>query len=157
MMIIITNMKILKDLINSKEIKTIREPLYFYRKHTTSVCSQFDYSADYLSKLCHQLKVSIPANKMDEYMPSHIKCRADLWRVLLSYSIKIYDWAETDFHSELKQDIKTYGYRLFFTERLLLKYTNPTIRFFIITIRKTKNLLKKGLNHIICSKSSRKS
>ncbi len=129
-----------------KEIKTIREPLYFYRKHATSVCSQFGYSAEYLSKLCHHLKESIPTKKMDEYMLSHIKCRADLWRVLLSYRIRIDDWAGTDFHRELKQDIKTYGYRLPISERLLLKYTNPIIRFFIITIRKAKNLLYKTLN-----------
>ncbi len=124
-----------------KKTKTLKESLYFYRQHNASICNQFLYNAEYLEKLCCHLKESIPAKKMDKYMHSYIKCRIDLWRTLLNNRIKIDDWAEKNFHKELKQDIEKYNYKLPTFDRLLLKYSNPAIRFLIITVRKARNLL----------------
>lgn len=126
-----------------KNIKTITESLYFYRQHNTSICSQFLYSAEYLEKFFYNLKNSIPSEKFNEYALAYIKCRVDLWRSILNNRVRVREWANTNFHNQLKQEIHDYGYKLSYFDKLLLYHTNPVFRFFVIATRKAKSFLSR--------------
>ena len=126
-----------------KKTKTSKESLYFYRQHNTSICSQFLYSAEYLEKFFYNLKNSIPSEKFNEYALAYIKSRVDLWRSILNNRVRVREWANTNFHNQLKQEIHDYGYKLNYFDKLLLYHTNPVFRFFVIATRKAKSFLSR--------------
>ena len=133
----IMNLRI--SLCTQKDIITTSDTLYLYRQHTSSVCSNFNYKAQYLESLYMHLKNSIPIDYYEEYEHSYIRSRVDLWRTLLNNRIRISEWANTQFHREIKQDIKKHKSQLEIFDHVLLYYTSPIIRYITITIRKALN------------------
>lgn len=132
-----------------KDIAIVEKPLYYYRQNTRGVCSSFQHTSTYEELLRKHMQASIPPKELKEYSYYYIWRRVWLWTTNFNQQTKCPDWANTEFHKILIQDIKHYNYPIKTTDWLLIKHTNPFIRFIIIANRKIATLLHKiiGKSH----------
>ena len=125
---------------SAKDIKTILNPLYFYRQHSESVCSNFQHTAEYEEIYRIHLLDSIPKNRINEFSHEYIQIRLFFWRVSGGNKLPKPKWSNTTFHTQLKSDIKKYSFKIEYFEKLLLYNTNVIMRALIIFCRKIHSI-----------------
>ena len=76
-----------------------------------------------------------------EYIEATIEYRVGIFKYFWAYKYHVEDMKNSSFYKELKTDIKNYGYKLSYIERILFYHTNPIIRFFTINTRKIINII----------------
>ena len=126
-----------------KDIAVIEKPLYFYRQNINGVCSSFQHTYIYENRLREYILTSIPKEEFRKYAHYYIWRRVWLWTTIFNQQIKCPDWANTEFHKTLIQEIKEFEYPIKKTDWLLIKHTNPYIRLIIIIYREFLVLLYK--------------
>ena len=127
---------------SAKDIKIILNPLYFYRQHSESVCSNFRHTAEYEELYRIHLLDSIPQYRIDEFSHEYISIRLFFWRVYGGNNLPSPKWSNTCFHTQLKSDIKKYNFKIGYFEKLLLYNTNVIARALIIFCRKIYSIYK---------------
>lgn len=128
---------------SNKRIKTIDKPLYFHRIHCESVFYNFKRNPEYEELFRKHIKKSIPQNRFKDFSHEYIESRIKLWREYGGNKFKRPEWANTQFHKQLKCDIVTYKFEIPFFEKLLLYHTGQPLRALIYFCRKTNSLFKK--------------
>ena len=124
----------------SRDVSVIIKPLYFYRQKSNGVCNNFTSTPDYEELLRKYILLSIPEEELNNHYKNYLHRRIWLWQNNFNKQIRRPSWANTKFHSTLIREIEQYRYNMKKSDWLLLKYTNPFIRFLIIYVRKTFNL-----------------
>ena len=134
---------------SNKGIKTIDKPQYFHRIHDESVFYNFKHNPEYEEVFRENLIKSIPQDCLAEYTNEYIGSRVQLWRQFGGNSLKTPEWAGTQFHKQLKKDVKTYGFYLPYFEKLLLFHTRQPLRAIIFINRKISSLFKRIISNLI--------
>lgn len=125
-----------------KEVAITDKPLYFYRQQNNGVCNNFTYTHQYEELLKKHVFKSIPHNEFDKYKNCYIYRRLWIWKIRYNKSYRKPDWSNTNLHKNLIDEIKKYGCTINTFDWLLLKYTNPIIRFAVIFIRRIISVFK---------------
>ena len=133
-----------------KDVKFINSHIYIYNQHEESCCSTFNFSEEYEEKLIELLFNSIPQNKQEEYKRLFIKRKLWAWERRYNNSHHRPKWGSSNFHIQLKSDVKREKLNIDFFSKALLIYTNPVLRFILIALRKVFSLFKKSnqTNHV---------
>ena len=134
---------------SKKGIKTFDEPVYFHRIHDESVFYNFKHNPEYEEVFRENLIKSIPQDCFAEYTNEYIGSRVQLWRQFGGNSLKTPEWAGTQFHKQLKKDVKAYSFRMSHFERLLLFHTNQPLRTMIFIGRKIYSGFKRIISKLI--------
>ena len=134
---------------SSKVMRTIDTPVYFHRIHNESVFYNFRHDPEYEEIFRVNLVKSIPQDCFAEYLNEYIGSRVQLWRQFGGNSLKTPEWAGTQFHKQLKKDVKAYSFRMSYFERLLLFHTNQPLRTMIFIGRKIYSGFKRIINKLI--------
>ena len=125
----------------SKKIKFIDKSIYNYKYHPESVANTFTTTPEYEARL-FQLKIdAIPECARLQFLPYTIEYRLLRWRNIWGFKYHCSEMTDCKFYTDLKDDIKTTGYKLDGIERLLFYNTNPIIRFIAINIKKIRTIL----------------
>ena len=121
---------------SNKSIKTINSPQYFHRIHNEGVFYNFKHNPEYEELFRENLVKSIPQDCFAEYTNEYIGSRLLLWRNFGGNGLKVPEWSDTQFHKQLKKDVKVYGFHLSYFEKLLLFHTQQPLRAMIFIGRK---------------------
>ena len=124
-----------------KDIKFINSDIYIYNQHEESCCSTFCFSEEYEEKLIELLFNSVPKNEQEKYKQIFIRRKLWAWERRYNNSIRRPQWAISGFNKRLLNEIKREEIEIGCINIMLLKYTNPFIRFILITSRKVFSLL----------------
>lgn len=129
--------------VSNKGIKTIDKPQYFHRIHCESVFYNFKHNPEYEEVFRENLIKSIPQDCFAEYTNEYIGSRVRLWRECGGCFLRKPEWTGTQFHKQLMRDIKTYGFKMSFFEKMLLYHTDHPIRALIYYSREIHHCLKR--------------
>ena len=125
----------------SKKIKFIEKSIYNYKYHPESVANTFTTTPEYEAKLFQLKMEAIPIKNRQQFIPYTIERRLLSWRNIWGFKYHCNEMTDCKFYTDLKDDIKTTGYKLDGIERLLFYNTNPIIRFIAINIKKIRTIL----------------
>lgn len=128
--------------INKKDVKILKNVVYCYNDVSTSVMSTFNYDVDYLLKLYHLEKDTIPNEKMGYCMPACIKGLLNSKNYIIEHYYYNNEWRKTRLHKELLIDIKRDKYPLPFILSFFLFFSNPIIGLFHLIIRRISAIQK---------------
>ena len=133
---------------SNKSIKTINSPQYFHRIHNESVFYNFKHNPEYEEVFRENLIKSIPIDCFTEYTNEYIGSRVRLWRFFGGSNLRKPEWAGTQYHKQLKKDVKEYDYHLPYFEKLLLFHTHSLLRVMIFFIWKFCRGFKRIINKL---------
>lgn len=117
-------------------IGVIHSHLYHYNRHVDSVCHNFKDTAEH-----EYLLYSSMATYMNTHCDIIIKRTLSKWNRMFGYTYTKAAWHGTKIHNALISDIARYNYNINFIDNILLKATNPVVRYIAITFKKIKNKL----------------
>ena len=115
------------------EIIVIHDSVYNYNSHEENICHKFQDTAEH-----EYLFYSNVRELLDTHSKYIIARSLKKWNRLFGYSYKKPAWHGTSIHKALISDIEKYRYKTGFIESLLLKRTNPIVRFIAVNIKKVK-------------------
>ena len=139
---LLTNLRISFN--TTSDIVIIDKKVYNYRYNEASCINTFRPTLEYEQLFHKVLLETISAHdSTDRYQLSTIKRRLLWWDRLFGYKSARPEWAGTFYHKQLINDIQEFSYPIGTIEYLLLKMTNPIIRYFLINIRKINNLISR--------------
>lgn len=124
-----------------KNIKFQEKSLYNYKYHPESIANTFTTTPEYEAKLFQLKMEAIPVKTRQQFIPYTIKRRLLSWRNIWGFKYHCSKMTDCKFYTDLKNDIRTTGYKLDGIERLLFYNTNPIIRFIAINIKKIRTIL----------------
>ena len=122
-----------------KHIAIINKDIYNYRQTCESAIHTHTTNPDYEDKFNNILIGSIPPSLIDEFKPYTINNRLKNFYSFWGYKYSVKDMKTHNFYQELKNDIKTYEYKLSVIDKIIFHYENPIIRFFAINTKKLRN------------------
>ncbi|WP_373174027.1 glycosyltransferase family 2 protein [Bacteroides finegoldii] len=133
-----------------KEIVFINEKVYNYLCHSESSFHQFVTSIEY-EDLFHQLRItSIPLKERHNYLNECVEIGLGVWNYFYGYSYRVpSSWKETYLYSQLRHDMKKTSYNYSFIDKMLLIISNPCLRFFLVGVKRLKNISKKIRNRFL--------
>ena len=136
---LIMNIKL--GLQTQQNVKILHRAIYNYNLNENSTTISFKHSLEHETLFHKELLSALSKDHENKYTHSHITRRLIIWNSLFGYSYKKPQWFGTAYHKLLIQDIKKYNYKGNVIEMSLLKHKNPILRFFVINIKKLKNLI----------------
>ena len=123
----------------NNKVKYIKNRTYNYRFVPNSSSNTFNSSPEYEDLFQTELIRSIPKEHLDKYYEYTITNRLRCFRSFYGYKYYAKGMKETPFYSQLCDDIRIYNYKISLIDSIILKYTNPIIRFMTINIKKILN------------------
>lgn len=124
-----------------KNVYFISNKIYNYRILENSTSHSHKRTPENEQDIHIQKLLSIPQEMQAEYIEATIEYRVKNFKDFWAYKYHVEDMKNSSFYKELKTDIKSYGYKLSYIERILFYCTNPIIRFFTISTRKIINII----------------
>lgn len=131
-----------------KDVAFINKIVYNYLYHSESSSHRFLSTIEY-EDWYHRLRIeSIPSIERNNYVKECVEAGLAVWNSFCGYSYKVpTNWKKTYLYCQLIQDIKRSSYKISLIDNLLLNWTNPYFRFFLITIKKVNMFLTKWLQN----------
>lgn len=130
----------------NRGIKFQEKQLYNYKSHPESVANTFRTNPEYEAKLFQLKMEAIPKKNRQQFIPYTIERRMLSWRNIWGFKYCCVEMPNTRFYIDLRNDIRTTGYKLDSIEKILFHSTNPIIRFIAINIKKINIKLTNLLN-----------
>lgn len=123
-----------------KKVQYIKSRIYNYRQVADSTIHTFRSSHEYEYRFQAELIKSIPAEQIERYFTYTIENRLRCFKSLYGYRYRVKGMKAYPFYKQLCDDIKKCNYDIPFIDRIILKCTNPIIRFFAIQIKKIQKI-----------------
>ena len=117
-----------------KRIAVIHNHIYNYNRHIENICHNFEDSAEHEYQLYSNM-----ATYMDMHSNHIIKRTLSKWNRLFGYTYTRPTWYGTKIHNALISDITRYKYNINLIDKILLKASNPLVRYTAIMVKKIKN------------------
>lgn len=127
--------------ITKKNIYILPSPnhIYNYRKHEFQCTSTFKRTFDYELEFHKHLKESIPESEHDKYLEATIKSRLNAYRQMMMRYVFYNGVSRHPFYKELLHDVERINYKLTWSDKLFLAFTNNLLRYSLITIVRLKS------------------
>ena len=127
-----------------KEVMILPSVIYNYRKRDDGCDNTFKTSPEYENTFFKYSILSIPAEHLSIYYKDTIIRRTRRLEHFIAYRFKPErNWFDSEFHSKVISDIKTYKFKLHPIKLFTIRFSNLFLRAFPVFLLKLKFKLRK--------------
>lgn len=130
----------------------INKKVYNYRDNTNGVSRNFKYSFAYEDRFYHEMDRSFNDRQYNIYSSLYIKVKLGVLDNCYYKAPLKYEWYGTELHNKLTKDIRQYGYKISYTDKLKFfsdVKKNRTWVWWIMYILLKSNNLKIKISNIL--------